>query len=234
MKAKNISQVLPKGDKEIIKDALIQYQRTLDCLIDKFEREGNGDMVDQLHHSRFDLFSLIGFMNYDVTINLPQYVKDNFVFKHSVDFPLYVEKDCKLQYPIEEESKWVTILTGDFTFVDDGVHGRECHVKEIYTIEKYLREDLNGVIDDIKNTGYKFIVVEDYDGSIEMIHPKKEKDEREFQVVWLETHYSAKTKVVPFSYFNETRGFDEDIPFIDDLKVSESRTSDGVIVIRLK
>lgn len=229
---KNISQVLPKGDKEIIKDALIQYQRSLDCLIDKFVREGNENMVDQLHHTRFDLFSLIGFMEYDVTINMPQKAKDNFVHLHNVDFPLYVQDKCKLSYPIEEESKWVTILTGDFSFVDDGVHGRECHVNSLNTIEKYLREDMGGVIDDIERCGGSWIVVEDYDGSIEMNHPKK--DNREFQVVWLDTHYSAETKVVPFSYFNESIGFDEDIPFIDDLKVSESRTSEGVIVIRLK
>lgn len=231
--SKNISQVLPKGDKEIIKDALIQYQRTLDCLIDKFTREKNERMVDQLHHSRHDLHTLITFMDFDVSINMPQSVKENFCRFANVDFPLY-DEGIKLQYPIEQESKWVTILSGDFSFVDDGVHGRECYVNSLNTIEKYLREDMGGVIDDIERCGGSWIVVEDYDGSIEMSHPTNKIDKREFQVVWLDTHYSAETKVVPFSYFNETIGFDEDIPFIDDLKVSESRTSEGVIVIRLK
>lgn len=231
--SKNIKQVLPRGDKEIIKDALIQYQRSLDCLIDKFTREGNHSAIDAIHHTRFDLHSLIGFMEYDVTINMPQKAKDNFCHLHSVDFPLYVQDKCKLSYPVEEESKWVTILSGDFTFIDDGVHGRECHVKEIYSIEKYLREDLDATIDDIKNTGYKFIVVEDYDGSIEMVHPMK--DEREFQVVWLATHYDARSEVQHFSHFTDDNGYeDELINNIDKLEVGEStKIVEGVMVIRI-
>ena len=232
---KNISQVLPKGDKEIIRDALIQYQRTLDCLIDKFVREGNHSMVDQLHYTRHDLHSLIGYTEYDMVVNLPQEVKDNFCHKHGVDFPLYNQDKCKLEYPVEQESKWVTILSGDFTFIDDGEHGRECHVNQLTTIEKHLREDMGGVIDDIENNGGGWIVVEDYDGSIEMNHPKKEKDEREFQVVWLKTHYHAETKIVPFSYFEDDRTeFMDWIPQIDDLGVGEMKRSEGVMVIRIK
>ena len=233
MKGKNISQVLPKGDNQIIKDALIQYQKTLDCLIDKFEKEKNHSAIDILHHTRFDLHSLIGFMEYDVTINMPQKAKDNFCHLHSVDFPLYNQDKCKLSYPVEEESEWVTILSGDFTFIDDGVHGRECHVNSINTIEKYLREDMGGVIDDIENNGGSWIVVEDYDGSIEMNHPKK--DDREFQVVWLATHYDAKSEVQHFSHFIGGNGYDDElIDNIDKLEVGEStKIIEGVIVIRI-
>ena len=235
--SKNISQVLPKGDKEIIRDALIQYQRTLDCLIDKFVREGNGRMVDQLHHTRFDLHSLIGFMDYDVTINMPQKAKDNFCHLHSVDFPVYNQDKCKLEYPVEEESKWVTILSGDFTFIDDGVHGRECHVNELTTIEKYLREDMGGVIDDIENNGGGWIVVEDYDGSIEMNFDKpKEVDDREYQVVWLVHTYEPKTEVVGIDFFNTDNGFwGDDYNAVDKLDIDGRTMVEGsIIVIRIK
>lgn len=231
--SKNIKQVLPKGDNQIIKDALIQYQKSLDCLIDKFEREGNGDMVDQLHHTRFDLHSLIGFMEYDVTINMPQKAKDNFCHLHSVDFPLYVQDKCKLSYPVEEESEWVTIIKGDFSFIDDGEHGRECYVNSIVGIEKHLRYDMGQVIDDIENDGYGYVVVEDYDGSIEMNHPKK--DDREFQVVWLATHYDARSEVQHFSHFKDDNGYeDELIDNIDKLELGEStKIVEGVMVIRI-
>lgn len=231
--SKNIKQVLPKGDNQIIKDALIQYQKSLDCLIDKFVREGNESMVDQLHHTRFDLHSLIGFMEYDVTINMPQKAKDNFCHLHSVDFPLYVQDKCKLSYPVEEESEWVTIIKGDFSFIDDGEHGRECYVNSIVGIEKHLRYDMGQVIDDIENDGYGYVVVEDYDGSIEMNHPKK--DDREFQVVWLATHYDARSEVQHFSHFKDDNGYeDELIDNIDKLELGEStKIVEGVMVIRI-
>jgi len=235
--SKNISQVLPKGDKEIIKDALIQYERTLSCLIDKFSREGNERTVDQLHQTRFDLYSIIGYTEYDMVVNLPQEVKDNFVHKHGVDFPLYNEKACKLEYPVEQESKWVTLITGDFTFIDDGVHGRECYVNQLTTIEKHLREDVGEVIDCVEKDGGGWIIAEDYDGHIEMNFDKpKGKDKREFQVVWLESHYDAQTTVEDREYFNDNGFSEEDIRRIDALEVSEHDMTEegGVIIIRIK
>lgn len=234
--SKNIKQVLPKGDNQIIKDALIQYQKSLDCLIDKFVREGNESMVDQLHHTRFDLHSLIGFMEYDVTINMPQKAKDNFCHLHSVDFPLYVQDKCKLSYPVEEESKWVHIVTGDFSFIDDGVRGRECHVNNIITIEKHLRYDMGQVIDDIENDGHGWVVLEDYDGSIEMNFNPTPKDEREFQVVWLVHTYEPKTEVVGIDYFNAENGFwSDDYNAVDNLDIDGQTMIDGsIIIIRIK
>jgi hypothetical protein len=178
----NISQVLPKGDKQIIKDALIQYLKTLDCLIDKFDKQKNYSTVEVLHHTRFDLHSLIGFMDYDVTINMPQKVKDNFCHLHSVDFPLYNQDECKLSYPVEEESKWVTLITGDFTFIDDGEHGRECHVNQLITIEKHLREQVGEVIDCVEKDGHGWIIAEDYDGSIEMNFDKPKEKPIQFTI----------------------------------------------------
>jgi hypothetical protein len=229
---KNIKQVLPIRQKELIKKALESYQHALNLTMIRHADMGV-TINDSINHDVFDLTSLIAYMNYDVTINLPQEVKDKFAFKHGVDFPEYNNK-TKLRYPIEQESKWVHIVTGDFSFIDDGVMGRWCHVNNIITIEKHLREDMGQVIDDIENDGHGWVVLEDYDGSIEMNFNPTPKDEREFQVVWLETHYSADTKVVPFSYFNESIGFGDEVSFIDDLLVGDTRTSEGVIVIRIK
>ena len=233
---KNVSQVLPKGDKDIIKDALIQYERTLSCLIDKFEREGNDIMVAQLHQTRFDLYSLIGYTEYDMVVNLPQEVKDNFVHKHGVDFPLYIYE--VLKYPVEQESKWVTLITVDFSFIDDGVHGRECHVNQLTTIEKHLREDVGEVIDCVENDGGGWIIAEDYDGHIQMNFDKPKKDEREFQVVWLASHYDASTTHgVRINAFDEYSGYDfEDRENIDKLEVGGNYETQlgGVLVIRIK
>ena len=234
--SKNISQILPKGDKLIIKDALIQYERTLSCLIDKFEREGNESMVDQLHYTRHDLYSLIAYTEYDMVVNLPQEVKDNFVHKHGVDFPLYIYE--VLKYPVEQESKWVTLITGDFSFIDDGVHGRECHVNQLTTIEKHLREDVGEVIDCVENDGGGWIIAEDYDGHIQMNFDKPKKDEREFQVVWLASHYDASTTHgVRINEFDEDSGYDfEDRENIDKLEVGGNYETQlgGVLVIRIK
>lgn len=232
MKGKNIKQVLPKCQVEIIKDALISYKKTIEVILDSCEKSGEG-FPDSVNYTHFDLLSLITFMDFDVTINMPQSVKDNFGRFANVDFPIYDDVNTTLKYPVEEESKWVTILSGDFTFIDDGVHGRECHVNSINTIEKHLRCDMGQVIDDIENDGGGWIVVEDYDGSIEMNHPKK--DSREFQVVWLATHYDASSTVQHFSHFIGGNGYDDElIDNIDKLEVGEStKIIEGVIVIRI-
>jgi hypothetical protein len=227
----NIKQVLPTGDKEIIKDALNQYQRTLDCLIDKFTREKNEGMVDRLHYTRHDIHSLIGFMEYDVTINMPQSVKENFCRFANVDFPLYNQDKCKLKYPIEEESEWVTIIKGDFSFVDDGVHGRECYVNSIVSITRHLRCDAGDVIDDIENDGGGWIVVEDYDGIIHMDVEDKKEDEKEFLVV------DSMVDSVRRQTYTEMKETDGDImDRIDTLEVGDTgaRNDCEVYYIRVK
>jgi len=231
---KNISQVLPKGDKDIIKDALIQYERTLSCLIDKFEREGNESMVAQLHHNRHDLYSLIAYTEYDMVVNLPQEVKDNFVHKHGVDFPLYIYE--VLKYPVEQESKWVTVIVGDFSFNDDNLHERSAYVNSIISIQKHLRSQVGDYIDDIESEGYGYIVIEDYDGRIEFdVNEVEEVDERVYQVVWLGGHYMGESKLVPFSYFEDDKnGFKDEMSYVNQLGIGARRFIDGIIIVRIK
>jgi hypothetical protein len=231
---KNIKQVLPIRQKELIKKALESYQHALNLTMIRHADMGV-TINDSINHDVFDLTSLIAYMNYDVTINLPQEVKDKFAFKHGVDFPEYNNK-TKLRYPIEQESKWVHIVTGDFSFIDDGVMGRWCHVNNIITIEKHLREDMGQVIDDIENDGHGWVVLEDYDGSIEMNFNPTPKDEREFQVVWLVHTYEPKTEVVGIDYFNVDNGFwGDEYNAVDKLDIDGQTMTDGsIIIIRIK
>lgn len=224
-----VSQVLPKGQKEIIRKALELQYKAID---------GNGLQGDEIEYMKHDIRSLLAFMNYDISVTLAKDMKDKFSFLHGVDFPEYTDVDAK--YPIEvAESKWVTIIVGDFSFVDDGVHGRECHVNSIATIKKYLREDMDGVIDDIENNGGSWIVVEDYDGSIEMNHPMK--DEREFQVIWLATAYDPTTSMEGIDHFSEDNGYStDDFNAVNTLGEGEQTTipygnvSNALIVLRIK
>ena len=164
----NVKQLLPKGSREIIIKALKTYQHSLDIIGAGFD--------DNMNNEHFDCYGLIGMMDYDVEVTLSKQDVEDFG-QHNVDFPMFGE--VKRKYPTKEESEWVTIIKGDFSFVDDGVHGRECYVNNIVSIEKHLRYDMGQVIDDIENDGGGYVVVEDYDGLINM----NVEDKREFLVI---------------------------------------------------
>ena len=229
----NVKQLIPKGQREIIKRALVSYQKTLGIIIDKHDAEGNKSsniIADNLNHEHFDTIGLIGMMNYDVEIALPKSDRDGFSFIHGVDFPEYCDV-VERNYPTESE--WVTLITGDFSFIDDGVHGRECYVNQLTTIEKHLREDVGEVIDCVENDGGGYLVIEDYDGHIEMNFDKNiKKDEREFQVVDVCGSY---TVTVSFKEISE----DEDERFIDSIDKLDKgscyeRHTNEVYIIRIK
>ena len=166
-------------------------------------------------------------MSYDVEVILPNESKEYFSGKHGVDFPMFGE--VKRMYPIKEESEWVTIIRGDFSFVDDEVHGRECYVNSIVSIEKHLRYDMGQVIDDIENDGGDYVVVEDYDGNIEMNFLRRSK--REFLVI------DSMVEVVRRQTYAEMKETDADImDRIDALEVGETeeRHENEIYYIRVK
>tara|TARA_R110000803_G_scaffold114067_1_gene182535 strand:+ start:7170 stop:7814 length:645 start_codon:yes stop_codon:yes gene_type:complete len=213
---KNVKQLLPKGSREIIIKALKTYQHSLDII-------GNG-FDDTLNNEHFDCYGLIGMMNYDVEITLPKNDVENFG-QYNVDFPMFGE--VKRKYLTNEESEWVTIIKGDFSFVDDGVHGRECYVNSIASITKHLRVHMNRVIDEIENDGFGYVVVEDYDGSIEM----NVEDKREYLIV------NSMVESVRRQTYAEMKETDGDImDRIDLIEVGETgaRNDGEVYYIRVE
>ena len=213
---KNVKQLLPKGSREIIIKALKTYQHSLDII-------GNG-FDDNMNNEHFDCYGLIGMMEYDVEVTLSKQDVEDFG-QYNVDFPMFGE--VKRKYPTKEESEWVTIIKGDFSFVDDGVHGRECYVNSIVSIEKHLRYDMGQVIDDIENDGGGYVVVEDYDGSIEM----NVEDKREFLVI------DSMVDSVRRQTYTEMKETDGDImDRIDLIEVGEigARNDGEVYYIRVK
>lgn len=226
----NTQQILPKGQKQLIIKALKSYREALKIII----KNRDTPTHDELSFDIYDITGLIGLIEYDVTINLPKKIKENFCHYHDVDFPLFT--DTELKYPVEKDRQWVTILTGEFIFIDNEVSGRECYIDSINTIEKCLREDMDSVVDDIERCGDSWIVLENYDGSIEMTHPKKKKkDEREFAVYWLPGLYKPNNDILGFDEINEYNGWDEEfIKVIDNLDVSDRAEKEDVLVIRLK
>jgi len=221
---KNVKQLLPKGSKELIKKALTLYQNSIEII----NRDSNGEMIDDsLNYDHFDCIGLIGMMDYDVEVILPNESKEYFSGKHNVDFPMFGE--VKRMYPIKEESEWVTIIKGDFSFVDDGVHGRECYVNSIVSIEKHLRYDMGQVIDDIENDGDGYVVIEDYDGNIEMNFLRRSK--REFLVI------DSMVESVRRQTYAEMKETDGDVmDVVDALEVGESyeRHENEIYYIRVK
>ena len=167
---KNVSQILPKEQKEIIKRALELQYKAID---------GNGLQGDEVEYMKHDIRSLIAFLEYDVSVTLSKDMMDKFAFIHGVDFPEYTDVEAK--YPIDVESEWVTVIVGDFSFNDDKEHQRSAYVNSIISIQKHLRSQVGDYIDDIENDGYGYIVIEDYDGRIEF--DTEVTDERVFQVV---------------------------------------------------
>ena len=223
---KNVKQLLPKGSKELIKKALTLYKNSIEII----NRDSNGEMIDDyINYDHFDCIGLIGMMNYDVEVILPNESKECFSGKHNVDFPIFGE--VKRMYPIKEESEWVTIIKGDFSFVDDGVHGRECYVNSIVSITKHLRCDIGEVIDNIENDGGDWIVVEDYDGIIHMDVEDKKEDEKEFLVI------DSMVDSVCRQTYTEMKETDGDImDRIDALEVGDTgaRNDCEVYYIRVK
>ena len=212
----NVKQLLPKGSREIIIKALKTYQHSLDII-------GNG-FDENMNNEHFDCYGLIGMMDYDVEVTLSKQDVEDFG-QHNVDFPMFGE--VKRKYPTKEESEWVTIIKGDFSFVDDGVHGRECYVNNIVTITKHLRVHMGRVIDEIENDGFGYIVVEDYDGSIEM----NGEDKREYLIV------NSMVDSVRRQTYAEMKETDGDImDRIDLIEVGETgaRNDGEVYYIRVK
>ena len=230
MKKVNVAQILPKGQKEIIKKALELQYKAID---------GNGLQGDAIEYMKHDIRSLIAFLDYDISVTLSKDMKDKFAFLHGVDFPEYTDVDAKYPIEVEPKSEWVTLMTGDFSFIDDDVHARECYVNTLHTVEKHLREQVGEVIDCVENDGGGWVVIEDYDGHIVMNFDKDNKvevDKRNFQVVWLESHYpDANTMVEDREFFNDNGFTDEDINRIEALDVSDQCITEegGVIIIRL-
>ena len=214
---KNVKQLLPKGSREIIIKALQSYKHSLELM--------NCGEYDTLNNEHFDCYGLIGMMNYDVEITLPKQDVEDFG-QYNVDFPMFGE--VKRMYPIKEESEWVTIIKGDFSFIDEGVHGRECYVNSIVSITKHLRVRMNRVIDEIENDGSGYVVVEDYDGLINM---DNREDEREFLVI------DSMVDVVRRQTYAEMKETDADImDRIDVLEVGETgaRNDSEIFYIRVK
>tara|TARA_R110000803_G_scaffold133748_4_gene200924 strand:+ start:1650 stop:2345 length:696 start_codon:yes stop_codon:yes gene_type:complete len=228
MKKVNVSQALPKSQKEIIRKALELQYKAIDSNVMQ------GDNIEYMKH---DLRTLIAFLDYDISVTLSKDMIDKFSFLHGVDFPEYTEVDAK--YPIETKSvdEWVTVMTGDFSFIDDGIHQREAHVNNLIGIQRHLRSQVEDVISDLDDGGHGWLVVEDYDGAI-ITDTKKEpiKDEREFQVTWLASHYDPKTECVEFDHFGDNNGYEDiDIKNIDQLIEGQSYETEncGVIITRL-
>jgi|TARA_B110000259_G_scaffold107468_2_gene123208 hypothetical protein len=229
MKKVNVSQVLPKGQKEIIRKALNLYKQSI---------EGFDQHYDEIEYRKHDLISLIAFLDYDLSVTLSKDMKDKFAFLHGVDFPEYTEVDAK--YPIETKSvdEWVTVMTGDFSFIDDGFHQREAHVNNLIGIQRHLRSQVEDVISDLDDGGHGWLVVEDYDGAIITDTAKEPvKDEREFQVTWLASHYDPKTEVVNIDHFGDDNGYEGvDRVEIDGLIETQSyeTAEGGVVITRLR
>ena len=224
---KNVKQLLPKGSRELITKALTLYKNSIEII----NHDSNGEMIDDdINYDHFDCIGLIGMMNYDVEVILPNESKEYFSGKHGVDFPMFGE--VKRMYPINEESEWVTIIKGDFSFIEyDYRKGRECYVNSIVSIEKHLRYDMGQVIDDIENDGGDYVVVEDYDGNIEMNFLRRSK--REFLVI----DDSDSHAVVHRQTYAEMKKTDGDImDVVDALEVGKSyeRHENEIYYIRVK
>jgi hypothetical protein len=225
----NVSQIIPKGQKEIIKKALIMLNEALKG----FDQECNS-----IEYQKHDIISLLAFLDYDVSVTLSVERKDKFSFIHGVDFPEYTETDA--QYPIITD-EWVTVMVGDFSFIDDNVHEREAHINNLVSIQKHLRSQVNDYIDDIEGESNDYLIIEDYDGAIitetaKEFRPPMKKDTREFQVTWLASHYEPKTDVVGIDSFGDDNGYEDiDRKNIEQLIESQSyeTAEGGVVIVRL-
>lgn len=82
---KKVSQILPIGQVEILKEALSIMEATL-----KVINKNGQDM--NLNHKEFDILTLKAMLNNtEVVINLPFDVYDRFTAINGVDFPEYMD-----------------------------------------------------------------------------------------------------------------------------------------------
>ena len=219
---KNVSQIIPKGQKEIIKRALeLQY----------IAIDGNGLQCEDIEYMKHDIRSLIAFLDYDISVTLSKVMMDKFSFIHGVDFPEYTDVEAK--YPIEVESEWVTVIVGDFSFDDDDIHNRSAYVNNIVSIQRHLRSQADDYIDDVEADGYGYIIVEDYDGRIEF-GSNEEEDTREYQLVDVPT---STTSTKTFDLLINDGGYNKHyITLISELTIGGLLEihSGEVYIIRIK
>lgn len=76
-------EVLPEGQKKVLRDALNTYKAALETI------EKNGSNMD-VEHVLFDILTLKALLNYDVEIRLTQEQLERFTADNGVDFPEYI------------------------------------------------------------------------------------------------------------------------------------------------
>ena len=74
--------LIPNGQREIIKKALMFYMET--------SKKLNPLPTESENHVLFDMIQLSAMMDYPISIDIDQYEKETFARKHGVDFPIYV------------------------------------------------------------------------------------------------------------------------------------------------
>ena len=78
-----ITQEIPQAQKDIVVAALKQRQQELKSI--------NEDVRDQNEEDElYDLYALIGFFSYKVTVELSVTEEKQFSHNHSVDFPQFI------------------------------------------------------------------------------------------------------------------------------------------------
>jgi hypothetical protein len=132
---KNVKQLLPKGSREIIIKALKCYQHSLEVI-------GNG-FDDNMSREDFDCYGLIGMMNYDVEISLPEKDKENFVhLGYNVDFPIFDK--VKRMYPTEVSNYTIkknVFIEWYFNDISDYSEVGEMIVEKL--IKETVKQDVN-------------------------------------------------------------------------------------------
>lgn len=161
---KNVAYVLSSKDKMLLKTLLSQSKERVENLMNDFE--GKGFDIKGLYDIQDEIDKLVFVLKHDVTINIP----DSEVKK----FELPIE--------VKKLTEWVTVMVGDFSFVDNDINSRECYVNNIVTIEKYTREEVDEFINRCENDGHGWVILEDYDGLIHM-NNKIEEEKREEMLI---------------------------------------------------
>jgi len=224
---KNVAQLLTKESRDLIVDALAHYKDSVSRVITTLDDAGEGS-AESMRYLEYDLTGLIGMMHYDVEVRLPNESKDKFASRHGIDFPEYTE-DVESRYPIIED-EWVTVIVGNIMYTD-GTHGREAGIISIHSIQKHLRSQLDAVVGDIESEGHQYLVVDDYDGRIEI--EKEVEDLREFLVVDAVTNKNSK-----YTYKGLTEDEDDEnfIRTINNLDIGGSmeRHTNEIYIIRTK
>lgn len=136
---KNVKQLLPKGSRELIIKALKSYQYALEVI-------GNG-FDDNMNREHFDCYGLLGMMNYDVEITLPEKDKENFIhLGYNTDFPIFDK--VKRMYPdivnytIKKEVflNWYFTDFKDYAEIGETVVQKLINDEEKFTVEYSIME----------------------------------------------------------------------------------------------